>query len=1062
MVKNAAETTQEKRQDRVQVVAIGASAGGIEAFRQFFDTLPGNSGMAFVVVLHLASDRKSMLVEIIGRWTEMPVSEAVDGDRVAADHVYVIPPGVIATLVDGQLRLRQLAEDVPREATPIDTFFDSVAADLGEDAIGIVLSGTGHDGSLGMKAIKARGGLTLAQGSDGTAPQHAGMPNSAIATGAVDLIVPVEDMAHHVMAVRRGRTLEVKVRTPAAEINKARLRICEVLRTRVGHDFSQYKDKTFLRRVERRMQVLGLETIGDYVPRIEADHEEALLLFRDLLIGVTQFFRDEAAFEIVEMEVIPGLFVGKGASDTVRVWVPGCATGEEAYSLAMLLREHMDSLDAVPKVQLFATDIDEPAIGTARAGRYPATLLEGLSPARRDRFFARQESSYVVTKEVRDLCTFSAHSLVRDPPFSRMDLVSCRNLLIYLDVDLQAAVIPAFHYSLVPAGVLLLGSSETVSRHENLFEPIDRENRIFARRDGPSPPLKMQARAADHAVSNVAHRVDGAREESANESPPDWTRALAQASARVLERFALPYVVVTGDGEVVHYSSHVGGYLLPALGPPSRSVFDLARRGLQFSLRSALRKAVTSARVVEQTATMETDAGALVAITLIVEPLPGPQKARPYLIVFKDTAIALTTKAHIGAEDDTLGLVAQMEREMRDAKEQLQSLNEEHETALEELRSSNEELHSVNEELQSSNEELETSKEEIQSINEEMQTVNAQLSSKVDELDRVNSDLRNLFESTRVATVFLDHDMIIRGFTPDVASIYNLIPSDRGRPLTNIVSRLDYPGLRDDVAQVIRTLEPIERRVTRDDKKAHFLVRILPYRAPDSSVDGSLITFVDVTTIVKAEAHQRLLVDELNHRVKNMLTVVVSLATQTLRRAGTMEEFSGVFLGRVHALSTAYALLSEENWSEVLLSEVIAQELKPFFANERTNVVLDGPPVTLDPRGALAFGMAVHELTTNAVKYGALSVPEGDITITWALEDMDGQEHLVLEWAERNGPPVIAPKKRGFGTTLIERGLAHDLSGKAELDFAPSGLRARIRAPLRSGVDRSADTKVEA
>ncbi|MCF7701610.1 CheR family methyltransferase [Loktanella sp. M215] len=1057
------ERTRDARHEEisVRVVAIGASAGGIEAFRLFFSTMSDESGMAFVVVLHLASDRKSMLTDIISRWTQMPVCEATDDVVLLANQVYVIPPGVIATLAGGKLHLRQLAVDVPREATPIDTFFDSVAADLGDAAIGVILSGTGHDGSLGMKAIKAQGGFTLAQGSDGTAPQHTGMPSSAIATGAVDIVASVENMAQHIMAMRNTPAPDPKRRPSPSQINDARLQICETLRARVGHDFSQYKDKTFLRRVERRMQVLGIGSIAAYVTRIDADHAEALLLFRDLLIGVTQFFRDEAAFRAVEKTVIPRLFAGKGASDTVRVWVPGCATGEEAYSLAILLREHMDALDAVPKVQLFATDIDEPAIATARAGRYPATLLEGLSTARRDRYFMRQESSYIITKEVRDLCTFSAHSLVRDPPFSRMDLVSCRNLLIYLDVDLQASVIPAFHYSLVPDGVLLLGNSESVARHDDLFAPIDKEHRIFARRAGPSPQRHVPARTIDHSLSDVAQKADGATATRTDGAKSDWSRALNQASARVLERFALPYVVVTADGNLIHYSSHVGGYLQPALGPPSQSVFDLARRGLQLSLRAALRSAVQSGRPINQAATIETDDGAQVALTLIVEPLPGPQDTRPYLIVSKDTGVKRPSTAAISADDDALGLVSQMEREMCDAQEQFQSLNEEHETALEELRSSNEELHSVNEELQSSNEELETSKEEIQSINEEMQTINAQLSTKVDELDRANSDLRNLFESTRVATVFLDQDMIIRGFTPDVAKIYSLIPTDRGRPLTNIVSRLDYPGLRDDVAEVVQTLEPIERRVTRDDGQAHYLVRILPYRAPDSSVDGSVITFVDVTMIVEAEAHQRLLVDELNHRVKNMLAVVVSLATKTLRRAGTLEEFSEVFLGRVHALTAAYTLLSEESWSEVRLSDVIEEELKPFVSTDKPNVILDGPPIPLDPRGALAIGMAIHELATNAVKYGALSVQDGSVLVTWAVETGTDSDELVMEWVERDGPQVTVPTQRGFGTTLIERGLAHDLSGTVDLEFAPSGLRARLRAPLKSGAIKAPSKKDE-
>ena len=1020
----------------MRIVAIGASAGGIEAFRLFFGAMPADSGMGVVVVLHMSADRKSALAEIIARWTAMPVAEAADGDRVAPGHVYVIPPGHVGTLRQGRLRLRPLVPEAPREATPIDEFFDSLAADLGEDAVGVVLSGTGHDGALGLKAIRARGGLTLAQGTDGTAPQHSGMPHSAIATGAVDLIVPVQDMPGLIVGIEARHDA-----APPPPTDPARLAICEILFARVGHDFSQYKEATFLRRVQRRMQVLGVSALDAYVAKLEEDREEAVLLFRDLLIGVTTFFRDAGAFAAVKQVVVPRLFAGKGAGDSVRVWVPGCATGEEAYSLAILLREHMDGMAAPPKVQVFATDIDEPAIGTARAGRYPATLLDGLSPERRGRFFTRHENSYAVTKEVRDLCTFSAHSLVRDPPFSRMNLVSCRNLLIYMDADLQATVIPAFHYSLLPGGVLMLGSAETVARHDGLFTPLEKEHRIFQRRDGPSPTLKTPARPMLNAPTPSSPQAD-------TQGRTDWPRTLGLANSRVLERFAAPFVVVTDDGTVMHYSSHVGSMLQPALGPPSRSVFDMARRGLRHPLRAALRAAVETGRPAEFPVPSDAADGTG-AVTLVVEPLPGQEPDRPYLIVFKDAGAARSGPAPAGS--DAAAVAAEVDRELRDTREQLQSLAEEHETALEELRSSNEELHSVNEELQSSNEELETSKEEIQSVNEELQTVNAQLSSKVDELDRANSDLRNLFESTRVATVFLDQHMVIRAFTPEVGSIYNLIPSDRGRPLTDIVSRLDYEGLRDDVAQVLQTLEPLERRVSRRDGTAHYLLRILPYRTPDSSVDGSLITFVDVTRIVQAEQHQRLLVDELNHRVKNMLAVIISLATQTLRRAGTLEEFSGAFLGRVHALTAAYALLSRESWSSVQLDEVVAEELRPFMATDRRNVRIDGPAVPLDPRGALALGMAIHELATNAVKYGALSVPEGDVAVTWHVEGGGDDRHLVLDWTERNGPPVTVPGKRGFGTTLIERGLAHDLSGQATVEFRPGGVRASVRAPLRDG-----------
>ena len=1034
----------------MKIAAIGASAGGIEAFRLFFESMPADSGLGFVVVLHLSADRKSLLAEIIGRWTEMPVAEAGDNDLVEPNRVYVIPPGHIATLQQGRVQLRHLAPDVPREATPIDQFFDSMAADLGEDAIGIVLSGTGHDGALGLKAIKARGGLTLAQGTDGSAPQHSGMPSSAIATGAVDLIVPVQDMPRLVMAVSNGAET-VETVASVEQIDTARLSICEILRARLGHDFSQYKDKTFLRRVQRRMQVVGVLQLADYVAALEQDQGEAALLFRDLLIGVTTFFRDADAFEAVKRVVVPRLFEGKGANDAVRVWVPGCATGEEAYSLAILLREHMDGLPVVPRVQVFATDIDEAAIATARSGRYPATLLDGLSPDRRERFFSHAENSYLVSKDIRDLCTFSAHSLIRDPPFSRMNLVSCRNLLIYLDADLQAAVIPAFHYSLAPGGVLVLGSSENVTRHEGLFAPLEKEHRIFQRRDGPSPPLKLPQRFAQ--TEPGSRTSDPRNATSQRENRTDWPRALAVAASRVLERFAAPYVVVSEDGNLAHYSSHVGDILQPALGPPTRNVFDMIKRNLRHSARAALRTAVESGRTVEKE--VAADAGGSNSVTLIVEPLPGQEPDRPFLIVFKKDGSAETRPDQ--AADDTAkqNLTTELDRENRDLREQLQSLGEEHETALEELRSANEELHSTNEELQSTNEELETSKEELQSVNEELQTVNAQLSSKVDELDRANSDLRNLFESTRVATVFLDQHMVIRAYTPEVGSIYNLIPSDCGRPLTDIVSRLDYDALREDVHHVTSTLEPLERRVSRQDGTAHYLLRILPYRAPDSTVDGSLVTFVDVTRIVQAEEHQTLLVDELNHRVKNMLTVVISLATQTLRRSGTLEEFSGVFLGRVHALTAAYALLSRESWSSVLLEEIIAEELRPYMAENRTNVRIKGPPVPLEPRGALALGMAIHELATNAVKYGALSVPEGNVGVTWSVEQTDAGQHLVLEWVEQDGPAVTPPSSRGFGSTLIERALSHDMSAQAKIEFLPDGVRAHVRAPIR---DRTSQT----
>ncbi len=937
------------------VVGIGASAGGLEAFRAFFSNMPADSGMAFVVVLHLPAHRKSMLPDILQRWTDMPVRGVEDGDLVEANTIYVPPPHVGAVLREGRLRLVPEPPNVPPDFRPIDGFFDTLAASYRDRAVGIVLSGTGSDGALGLKAIRACGGLTIAQrfdGADGDAAKHyKDMPAGAIATGAVDLVVPVQEMAGHLLRLR-GADLETPVGdADAAAVEALRLRICAVLRARVGHDFANYKEKTFLRRVGRRMQVLGIDSLASYAEHLDGETNEPLMLFRDLLIRVTSFFRDTEAFDVIERVVIPRLFEGKQADDTVRVWVPGCSTGEEAYSLAILMREHMDTMRGPPRVQVFATDIDEPAIGTARMGRYPSVLLEGMPEKRLNRFFTPSDSGYLVGKEIRDVCTFSAHSLVRDPPFSRVHLVSCRNLLIYLDSELQAKVIPTFHYALLPHGLLILGISESTSRHEDLFEPIDKTARIFARRSVRTPKIDLTNRE----VRRLAHPERSAQVGSA--PPPAGQRRKSAVSS----------------------------------GAPDRSSVSL--RGLAHRAESML--------------------SGLLGVA--------------------------------GA-----GGAAGLARELAATREELQSVREEQETAVEELRSANEELHSVNEELQSTNEELETSKEEIQSVNEELHTVNTQLQDKVDELDRVASDLRNLFDSTQIATVFLDRYLIVRSFTPAIAPLYNLIPSDVGRPLSDIAGQLRYDQLRDDTAHVLRTLAPFERQVTTLDGAKHYILRILPYRGSDSTVSGTLVTFVDVSTVVRAEQHQRLLVDELNHRVKNMLTVVISLATQTLRRSSDMDSFAESFLGRVHALAASYTLLSRENWVSIGLRDVIAEEVRPFVEDQRDRISMSGEDVQLVPAAALAFGMAIHELATNAVKYGSLSDKDGSVSIRWRVEPGSaGQDsRLSLDWVEQGGPPVSPPRQTGFGTMLIQRSLSHELGGDATMEYRLEGLQARLHGAM--------------
>jgi two-component system CheB/CheR fusion protein len=727
---------------RLPIIGIGASAGGIQAFQSFFENMPVDSGFAFVVMLHLPADRKSILPELLGRWTAMPVRDAMDGCALQANCVYVPPPGIVVTFRNGRLHHHHPDANEPREINPISMLFRSLAEALEEDAIGVILSGTGSDGALGLKAIKEKGGLTLVQGTDGTAPQHDGMPLSAIAAGAVDVIAPVEAMPGRIMAVQAARHKPDGLATLLPEeIDATRLRICTILNRTVGHDFSGYKDKTFLRRVQRRMQVLGLTSLDAFIERLEADRDEVTMLFRDLLIGVTSFFRDEETFAALQETVIPRLFEGKGPDATIRIWVPGCATGEEAYSLAILMREHLDHLDAAaPKVQVFATDIDEPAIATARAGRYPVALLQGLSGERLARYFVHGiDGSYTVGKSIRELCTFSAHSLTRDPPFSRIDLLSCRNLLIYLDQELQGIVIPAFHYSLVPDGILLLGNSETANRHEHLFKTLDRSHRIFQKRDVPSPPLRVTGREG----LRDAQTTKGGSLARGVSSRSGLSRLSAWANMRVMERFAPPFVIVNTDAEALHYSSNLTRYLDFPSGTPSQNVLLMARTGLRTPLRLALKQATDSGRSVERSGiSVRAADGRTRHVSLLVEPRREQGADPVFLVVFLEgQEVGQDTSESAEASFSEAGTNHQLDAELRDTREQLQSMTEEHDTALEELRSANEELHSVNEELQSTNEELETSKEEIQSINEELRTVNGQLASKVDELDRKNSDL---------------------------------------------------------------------------------------------------------------------------------------------------------------------------------------------------------------------------------------------------------------------------------------------------------------------------------
>jgi two-component system CheB/CheR fusion protein len=1030
------------------IVGIGASAGGVEALEGFFRGMPEKPGLACVIITHLSPDRESMLPEIVSRFTAMPVRVITDNTVIEVDTVYLLPTDAVVTVEDRRLHVH--AQDSHRrERRPIDLFFSALAADVGELSAGVVLSGGDSDGTLGTKAIKERGGLTLAQVADGFGPHHANMPESAISSGLVDFAVPAEKMGAKLARFAAGRFMLDKLagatdaQIESAAFDEARKAIYTILRHQVGHDFSGYKVKTFLRRVQRRMQVLEMETPEAYVDRLSKDAEEVTALFRDLLINVTSFFRDAQAFQALSDIVLPKLFEARGVGDTIRVWVPGCATGEEVYSIAMLMREHMDRFDHPPRVQIFATDIDDAALAVARSARYPLPLLDGVSAERRQRFFVPDGSSYVLAKEVRDLCIFSPHSVIRDPPFSRIDLVSCRNLLIYFGTEIQNQVIPTFHYALRPDGYLFLGTSEGVSQFDELFVPIEKKHRIFRRRADVSPQLRVPLSVSSLKIGHIAGLAPG-------------RPALTGASLRLvvdnhmLERFTPPHVLASRDGDVLYYSARTGKYLEAAAGAPTRQLFTMARKGLALDLRSVFREAVESGRpVTREGVVIESEDGRVQEISLTVEPLTDQTNGeRRYLVVFNDQGPVLSREeALVRAQATHEGTAAQVEKELRDTRERLQSMIEEYETALEELKSSNEELVSVNEEMQSSNEELEASKEELVSLNEELHTVNLELGRKIEALDRSNSDLQNLFESTSVATVFLDRNLVIRSFTPAMDRIFHIRTVDRGRPITELVSRLELSGLEGDIEAVLNSEKPRERHVCSRDKLTHFLVRLAPYRNGERKSDGVVIAFVDVTGMVHAEERQNVLIAELQHRTRNLLTVIQSIAQQTLKQDVALETFNS----RLAALGRLQGLIGEADGNLINLGDIVKLEFDALGVPGNDRIVLRGPVVPLGFRNVQTIALVLHELTTNAVKYGALKDEAARLEVRWKVEPKGHDAaSLVIDWIESDVSVAPDSSKIGFGRQLIEKALRFTLRARTELAFNPNGVSCHIEIPLPS------------
>ncbi len=1029
--------------DKFPIIGVGASAGGIEAIEGLLRGLPPQPGLALVIVTHLSPGRESLLPEIVARYTNLVVKTCSDGAEVENNQIYVMPADAVVGIADRRLQVRK--NDVPRERKPIDVFLSALAVDVGERAGGIILSGGDGDGTLGVKAIKERGGITFAQVGDGFGPQHSEMPDTAIASGVIDFAIPVDEMGEKLVEFARGDVhLDALIATDGAgddeKASAALPEIYAILRNQLGHDFSGYKTKTFLRRVQRRMQVTQLTTLERYVERLRRDSQEVAALFRDLLINVTSFFRDNDAFDALAANVIPKLFEGRGADDAVRVWVPGCATGEEVFSLAILMREHMERLTAAPRVQIFATDIDERALVIARAARYPAALLDGVSDERRARHFIPDSGSYVLSKDVRELCIFSPHSVIRDPPFSRIDLISCRNLLIYFAADVQNQIIPTFHYALRPDGYLFLGSSENVSQFGYLFEPIDKHHRIFRRRSDVAPPIRLTTIWRDPHLSELAKQ--------APRRLPLAGMALRQAvDEQVLERYSPAHVVVNHDGDVVYYSGRTGKYLEAPAGAPTRQLLTMARKGLRLDLRTLFREVVETGRPASRNGlSVEGDGERMELVNVTIEPLGDRPAGDPlFLVLFSDQGPLLGPEETLSrAQASNEGAAVQIERELKETRDRLQATIEEYETALEELKSSNEELVSVNEEMQSTNEELEASKEELQSVNEELHTVNMELSRKVEELNRANSDLQNLFESTDVATIFLDKDLSIRSFTPAVVKIFAIRTTDKGRPITDFSSKLALVGFADDIQKVFSEGVAIERRIETDDHLTHYLVRLAPYRNASAVVEGVVVTFIDVTTLTKSQARQRMLIGELQHRTRNLLAVVQATAQKTLGKGGSLEDFST----RLAALGRVQSFIGGAHDEQVDFGDVVRMEFDAV-AGPDGKVSMAGPAVALNFDQVQTLGLAVHELATNAVKHGALKQEGGRIDITWTVrnDSADGST-LVFDWREHGVADVQEPTRKGFGAELIEKALQFTLRAKAELTFHGDGVSCHIELPL--------------
>jgi two-component system CheB/CheR fusion protein len=828
------------------IIGIGASAGGLEALESFLVNVPANSGMALVIVQHLDPTHKGILVELLQRITPMKVLQVKDRMRVKPECVYVIPPNKDMSILHGVLHL--LDPVAPRGLRlPIDFFFRSLAEDRQELSVGVILSGMGSDGMLGARTIKEKAGVVFAQ--DPASAKFDGMPRSVIDAGLADIIAPVEKLPGRINDYLRHAPLITQPAIEERVAQSALEKVVILLRAQTGHDFSLYKKTTIYRRIERRMGLHQIDKIANYVKFLQANPQEVELLFRELLIGVTNFFRDPEAWEQLKGEVLSTLISSSDSNQVLRAWVPACATGEEAYSLAILFKEALDQTKPAKNVslQIFATDLDAHSIERARAGVFPENIAADVSTKRRDRFFVKVDGGYQVAKPIREMVIFATQNIIMDPPFTKLDLVSCRNLLIYLTPELQKKLFPLFHYSLNPGGYLFLGGSESIGTFTDLFSPLAGKTRLYRRTESIRSPEQMDFSTAFTATPH---------NEPTKPLTPS-TNLQTLADQLLLQKYSPPAALTNHKGDILYINGRTGKYLEPPAGKVNWNIFAMAREGLRHELMAAFKEAQHRKEIVVLKNVVIGINGGRQVVNVTVQPISAQNAlSGMMMVIFNDVEMLPKAKTSVKSHGEN-PRVAELERELERARQEAQDMREEMQTSQEELKSANEELQSTNEELQSTNEELTTSKEELQSMNEEMHTVNQELQTRLDELSHTNNDMKNLLDSTDIATLFLDNNLCVRRFTTQTSKITRLIPADVGRPITDIASALLYSDLADDAREVLRALSKAERQIQTPDGN-WFEARILPYRTLENMIDGVSITFTDITAYKKLEAELKL------------------------------------------------------------------------------------------------------------------------------------------------------------------------------------------------------------